>query len=482
MSVKHTTDYAPLIDAVASVKVERIAREVVHLLRRKVSPFLIIGEAGIPAAWGDTEGHPLCALAAGGHIADWMRYIPSSGEADDEEHRLLGTALPLTQALAFAAPAVKTGEHTQPALPAPLFPANITHPDGMGGALREAVCAGQVSKTQQLLLGYYATGTDYRSYLTNVYRAISDHYPDDGHVLMFAHRSSQVLDMAGWANKLPPFIFWLTPHLASTRPDAPFLAEVQGFLDDPAHDLKPLRTRLTPANDAAAGPALRQAILQGSLAETCAAVLAALKNGARGPAVGSVIVLAAARRLLNAPEQDAAAVLRGLHGLLVASAARTAVTQVQDVEVLPILFIAAAAVNALRDVEQAEAARTAVPARAGASSLVGGILAPVLLRSLAQQLEAGDDQAAQTSVRRYLQLGHPERSLVATIASVACQGDASSDQGHTLLLAQAAAEEYLALPAHLHSEGDILLAVGVRAATRRPRETQILAAVQQASV
>jgi hypothetical protein len=481
VSVKHTTDYAPLIDAVASVNAAHIAREVVHLLRRKVSPFLIIGNAGVPAAWGDTEGHPLCTLAAGGHIADWMRYIPSSGESDDEERHLLGPALPLTAALAFAAPAVKAGIHTQPVLPEPLFPANITHPQGMDGALRETVRAGQADTTRRLLLGYYATGTDYRSYLMNVYRAITEHYPEDGHVLIFTHRSSQVLDMAGWADKLPPFISWLTPHLANTRPNAPFLAEVQSFLSDPAHDLKPLRTRLAPANNIAAGPELRQAILHGSLEETCAAVLAALKNGATGPAIGSVIALAAARLLLNAPEGDAETISRVAHGLLIASAARTAVSQIQNMEVLPILFIAAAAVNALRDVEQGEAPRASGQVRLSAGGLVGGILAPVLLRSLEQQLESGDEQAAQTSAHRYIQLGHPARGLAATIAAVACQGDASSDQGHTLLLAQAAAEEYLALPPHLQGEGETLLSVGVRAAAHRPPQTHILEAVRRAS-
>lgn len=481
MSVKHTTDYAPLIDAVASARVSHIAREVFHLLRKKVSPFFIIGQVGVPAAWGDTEGHPLCALAAGGHIADWMRSIPSSGEADDDERRLIATALPLTLALALAAQAVHAGQRAQVELPAPLFPANISHPQGMGGALREAVCAGQINRTQQLLLGYYATGTDYRSYLTNVYQAITEHYTGDGHTLIFAHRSSQVLDMAGWANKLPPFIFWLTPHLATSQPDAPFLSEVQAFLRDPAHDLKPLRTRLAPANNAAAGVSLRQTILQGALEETCNAVLAALLNGAKPPAVGSVIALAAARRFLNTAESDPAAVLRAAHGLLVASAARTAVTQIQDVEALPILFIAAAAVNALRDVEQVETAKTSVPSARTGSSLVGGILAPVLLRTLERQIESGDDQDAQASTRRYLQLGHPARGLVATIASVACQGDASADQGHVLLLAQAAAEEYLALPPQLQNEGEALLAVGVRVATHRSRERHILEAVQEAS-
>ena len=482
MSVKHTTDFAPFIDAVASTRHERIAQEVVRLLRNTVSPFIIIGQAGVPTAWGDSNGHPLCALAAGGHIADWMRSIPRGAEREEEERRLLAPALPLTMALALAAPAVRAGERSQAELLPPLFPANITHPQGMDGALREAVCSGQITRTQQLLRGYYATGTDYRAYLANVYRAITEHYTDDGHVLIFAHRSSQVLDMAGWANKLPPFIYWLTPHLATSHPDAPFLGEVHTFLNDPAHSLKPLRTRLKPASNAAAGAALRQAILQGTLGETCDATFAALLNGAQAPAVGSVIVLAAAQRLLNAPESDPGAVLRAAHGLLLASAARAAVTQIQEIEVVPIIFIAAAAVNALRDVEQLEAAKTSTPSvRASSSILGGGMLAPVLLHSLERQLESGDDQAAQASTRRYLQLGHPARGLVATIASVACQGDATSDQGHSLVLAQTVAEEYLALPPHLQSEGESLLSVGIRVATRRPKETSILEAVRRAS-
>jgi hypothetical protein len=477
VSVKHTTDYEPLIDAVASQEVDQIAQEVVHLLRRNVSPFFIIGHAGVPAAWGDSEGHPLCGLAAGGHIAAWMRYIPASSESDDEERRLLGTALPLTAALAFAAPAIKAGAENQPALPKPLFPANIDHPEGMDGALREAVRTGQAGKVRRLLLGYYATGTDYRSYLMNVYRAITEHYSEDGHALILTHRSSQVLDMAGWANKLPPFIYWLTPHLANASPNAPFMEELQAFLHEPAHDLKPLRTRLAPANNAAAGAELRRAILQGSLTETCDAVLAALNKGAKGPAVGSVIALAAARRFLNTPADDAQAISQATHALLTASAARTAVSQIQNVEILPVLFIAAATVNALGEAQQAE---TPAHPRMSAGSLVGGILAPVLLRSLEQQLESGDAQAAQISAHRYIQLGHPAQGLAATIAAVACRGDAQSDEGHTMLLAQAAAEEFLALPPHLQSEGDPLLSVGVRAATQRPNDTRILEAVQKA--
>jgi hypothetical protein len=481
VAVKHTTDYAPLIDAVASANVNHIAREVAHLLRRKVSPFFIIGKVGVPAAWGDTDGHPLSGLGAGGHIADWTRYIPASGEDDDEEHRLLRPTLPLTVALAFAAPAVRAGAHHQQELPEPIFPATVNHPGGMDGALREAVNTGQVERTLRILLGYYATGTDYRSYLMNVYRALTEHYPADGHALIFTHRSSQVLDMAGWADKLPPFIYWLAPHLADKQPNAPFLADVQTFLSDPAHDLKPLRTRLAPANNAAAGAELRQAILHGSLEETFAAVLAALNNGAKGPAIGSVIALAAARRYLNTKEGDADASQRAAHGLLLASAARTAVSQVQNIEVLPLLFIAAAAINTLRDVEPAEAPQPIAHPRASAGALIGGILAPVLLRSVEQQLADGDEQAVLTSAHRYLQLGHPAHGLAATIASVACQSDASSDQGHSLLLAEAAAEEFLALPAHLQSEGETLLAVSVRAALQRPHDPQMQEAVRQAS-
>ena len=484
MSVKHTTDFAPLIDGVASGRLERIAGETVHLLRRMVPPFFLIGHTGVPAAWGDSEGHPVSALAAGGQIADWTRFIPASSEAESEEQRWLAAALPLTAALAVASQEIQASQRIQHTLPAPLFPANITHPGGMSGALCEAVREGQVTRTEQLLLGYYGTGTDYRAYLTNVYHSIIEHYTGDAHSLIFTHRSSQVLDMAGWGNKLPAFIHWLAPLLATKQSDAPFMAEVTAFFGDPAHELKPLRTRLAPANPAAAGAQLRQTILQGSLGETCTAVYTALMNGAQSHAVGSVIVLAAARRFLATPESDAEARMRTAHVLLVASAARTAVNQLQDVELLPLLFIAAAAVNGLREEEQIEAPQAAAISgritTAGAS-LAGGILAPVMLRSLERQLESGDEPAAQATIRRYLQLGHPAHGLVALLALVACRGDATSDAGHTLLLAQAAAEEYLALPpALLGSEGEALLLVGVQAASRRPVGSSILEAVQRA--
>jgi hypothetical protein len=481
VSVRHMTNYEPLLDAIARTRAEYIAQEVVQLLQSQVPPFFIIGQAGVPAAWGDSEGHALCALAAGGHLADWTRSIPASAETTSDEERLIAAALPLTQALTLAAPAVKAGHTSPPALPAPLFPANITHPDGMEGALRQAVSAGQVERTSQLLLGYYATGTDYRAYLANVYQAFIEHYTNDGHTLIDIHRSSQVLDMAGWANKLPPFIHWLAPRLAATAPQPAFVAEVHAFLHAPEHSLAFLRTRLSPAKNTAADARLLQAILQGSLTDTCNAIFTALTAGAQAPAVGSVIALAAARRYLDASEGNTRA--RALHGVLLASAARTAVAQIQDVEIMPLLFLVAAAINTQHTDRQGEAPKAASGAtRAASGTLAGGLIAPSLLRSLEHQLEQGEEAAAEISARRYLQLGHPARGLVATIASVASQGDATSDQGHTLLLALAAGEEYLALPPHLgaSSEGEALLLAATRAAIQRPQGHTIREAVRQA--
>ncbi|HEY7124792.1 MAG TPA: hypothetical protein VH540_12625 [Ktedonobacterales bacterium] len=481
MSVQHTTNYEPLLDAIVSTRATSIAKEVVHLLKNQAPPFFIIGQAGIPAAWGDSEGSPLCALAAGGHLADWARSIPASAESATDENRLIAAALPLTQALVLAAPAVKAGHKSHATLSDPIFPANITHGGSMLGALKEAVSKGQTERTIKLLLGYYATGTDYRSYLANVYQAFIEHDTGDGRTLIYIHRSSQVLDMAGWADKLPPFIHWLTPHLATTDAQPAFVAEVQAFLSAQEHSLDFLRTRLSPAKNTAADAKLLQTILQGSLEDTCNAIFAALKEGAHGPAVGSVIALAAARRYLDAPESDSRELAR--HGVLLAGAARTAVAQLQEVEVLPLLFLVAAAINTNRPGEQSEAQkRASSAARAASGTLAGGLIASSLLRSLERQLEDGEEAAAEISARRYLQQGHPARGLVATIASVASQGDATSDQGQTLLLTLAAGEEYLALPPHLHtSEGEALLSVAIRAAIQRPQERTVAEAVRTAA-
>ena len=78
---------------------------------------------------------------------------------------------------------------------------------------------------------------------------------------------------------------------------------------------------------------------------------------------------------------------------------------------------------------------------------------------------------ATVTTRRYLTLGHDLRALFGTIAIAASWTDAAADQGHTLQIVQAAAEEYLNWPVTLPATNhEILLQVALRAAAFGKRD------------
>lgn len=131
------------------------------------------------------------------------------------------------------------------------------------------------------------------------------------------------------------------------------------------------------------------------------------------------------------------------HGLLFSSAIHTVFHQIQDVEVLPLLFTSAAFINALqKEIEtQPEAdERSSAVASASSSIIGGGLIAASQLEALTAQLKARDLVGATATTRRYLILGHDPRALFGTIALAASLADATADQGHTLQIVHAAAE------------------------------------------
>ena len=58
-----------------------------------------------------------------------------------------------------------------------------------------------MENVRRILLGYYATGTDYRNILTAIYAALDLRYPEGGKPLSFAVAGSRVLDMADWGDR-----------------------------------------------------------------------------------------------------------------------------------------------------------------------------------------------------------------------------------------------------------------------------------------
>ena len=109
------------------------------------------------------------------------------------------------------------------------------------------------------------------------------------------------------------------------------------------------------------------------------------------------------------------------------------------------------------------------PVSATRSTIMGGgLIAPSLLETLGEQLQAQDLNGALATARRYLLLGHDIRAMFAIIALAAAQDDATADAGHTLQITQAAGEEYMAWPAALRDTNiDGLLHVALRAVIRQ---------------
>jgi hypothetical protein len=139
------------------------------------------------------------------------------------------------------------------------------------------------------------------------------------------------------------------------------------------------------------------------------------------------------------------------------------------VEALPLLFIAASFLNVLHK-ELGEQAVTTQPATTRSPILGGGLIAPALLDTLSEQLDAQDLTGALSTARRYIQLGHDARSLFAVIGLISARADAAADQGHTMQIVQAAGEEYIGWPTVLtdtNIEGFIDVAIRATAFAQR---------------
>jgi len=416
-------------------------------------PAKVAGSVGLPALWGGAEPHHLAAFAAVGHIADWSRAIPIGPEPADDTRRKLSAALPLVQGFLAVADAVRKGlPEPTPKLPEPLLPAEVKNENGAVGGVREAFAKRDVDTLRRILLGFHATGTDYKTVLVAIYSSLAHRYPEGGHPLVYANAGSNVLDMAEWGNHQPPLIYWYPPIMVDTTPDAPAAQSAQQFAADQAHDLGWLRTRLSIPKEEAAGAQFQQALFSGDATSACEATLTALRNGATTRGVAAGMALAAAQRLNAVAEGDRAELVRVGHVLQYVHAVHVAVTQVQDASVFPLVYTAAAAVNAL-----GPSRGPAAPSTPASAALAGGGLIPgAMLRTLEQQLLGGEATAATTTARRYIQMGHSARALAGIVGSVAATHNTTANDDyalHAMPMVAAAADEYLATPPALAQNG-----------------------------
>ena len=468
MAMIVSANITALLEAITRADEERVIAETLQLLGpEKVPPSKIAARVGIPAAWAGGDGHPLSTLSVTGRIAEWMRSIPIGPEPEAETRRALAPALPLVQGFLAVAAQVKQGlPEPHPELPQPIAPADVNHPDGALGALREAIASRDLTRTRAILMGYYATGTDYRSMLSAAYAALDLRYPDGGHPLIFAVAGSRVLDMADWGDRMPAYLYWMTPLILDKTPDSPVAEAARAYAATAGHDLLWLRTRLSIPKEEAAGQAFQRALVAGDAQAACDAVLQALRNGATPMGAAAGMAQAAANAVNAVPAGDRDGLIRAAHVLLYTHALHAATLQTQNPEIWPLLYTAACAVNSVKsagDTTAIERGVGGVPSQG-----FGGLMPASMLRALEQQITQGDTASALAVARRYVQMGHPTRALAGVVGGVAATRDATGTDAHalhTLPFVAAAAEEYITLPKALQSGGyNPLLTAAIRLA------------------
>jgi hypothetical protein len=465
VAVRNTlTTFIELISAGDQEGLTKAAHEVIA---RPEDASELIGQIGLVAMQGDSEGHAVLTLGAASMLCRWLialRHVMGT----DVQDQVLGVSL-VVQALMAAAPAVRIGKDAPQNYPPPLFPGEIsTDPAAVGNALHEAIFGRDTQMVERLLFGLFGTGADYRALTVRLYQGIGQTFQEDGHALLYALRGSQVLDAVEWSEDTPRYLHWLAPHLPLHTEEPSWIETVRLFLAEPSHNLASYRTRLAAPRNQNALPLRALLLSDATTPEVCQGVYDALiTNGASSRAIGSVIALAACDLLQTVGDEDRDLFVRASHGLLFASATRIVYTQVQEVEALPLLFTAAAYINALAKNLSGLTGQSTIT---HTSSAGGGMIAPSLLENLSTQIAAQNVGGAMTTVRRYNQLGHDKRALCAVIGLGAAHADAVADQGHTLQIVQAAGDEYLAWPHELastNSEGFLLVALRAAALATR---------------
>jgi hypothetical protein len=465
-SVAVHTNLSTFLDAVLAGDSQGLTRAVRELIPRAEDASELIGQVGLLAMRGDSEGHAVLTLAAASALCRWLIALR---HVFGEELREQTIGVPLVvQALMAAAPAVRAGKDAPRNYPQPIFPSDLSGDETVGSKMAQAIYGRDALTVERLLFGLYGTGADYRTSSIRIYDAISQTFQEDGHSLLDAARGAQLLDAVEWGEDAPDYIHWIAPHLPLHTEEPDWIETVRGFFKEDQHSLASYRTRLAAPQNVNALPLRALLLSDAATPKVCQGVYDALiKNGASARGVGSVIALAASDLLQTISDEDHDLFVRASHGLLYASATRLVYTQVQEVEALPLLFTAAAAVNALYKELSAQAmpSKAARPVSGG-----GGLIAPALLESLGEQIETQNLAGALATARRYIQLGHDTQALFSIIGLGAARADAAADQGHTLQIVLAAGDEYLAWPKELASTNiESFLQVALRAVIQARR-------------
>ncbi|GAC1361269.1 MAG: hypothetical protein NVS2B12_03210 [Ktedonobacteraceae bacterium] len=477
-AIELRVDIATLINAIISGDSERIIFVSRDLLQQERHADVLIGRIGMLAAPGDLTGHTTITLASAAMLARLLHARPAPLDTEvPSQTRALAL---FVQAMLTATPAVRAGHDAHIEYPRAFFPSELIDTGkSVNELMNEAIQKNDAELAERILRGFYGTGADYRTLQVRAYESVATTFHDGGHPLIYAVRGFQMLDAVEWGARVPIIIHWLAPHLTikpnSTQPA--WSEEVRHYTADPAHNLATIRTRLSAPKDTNALP-LRQLLLSNAdTTQVCQAVYDALiVNEASPRAVASVIALAAADLLQKVEAESRDLFINAAHGLLFASAARAIFKQVQDVEVLNVLFTSAAYVNALQKEITSQSGTNAQPIIPATPSSVagGGLIAVSQLETLEAQMKMQDVRGALTTAQRYLSLSHDARALFGTIGLAAALNDTSADEGHSLQIVEAASEAFTSWPTTLATVNiEPFLHVALRAASFGERNSTV---------
>jgi hypothetical protein len=478
-AVDMRADLSILIDSVISGDIKKIVAAAREYLRQDKAADVLIGRIGMIAAHGDTDGHPTLTLNAASMIARLAYWIPAPFDTNTLPKE---RNLPLfVQALKAATTCIQKGytDYTTPHYPDPFFPSELIHTNKtVSDVMRTAIATNDATLAERILLGLYGTGADYRTMQVRTYESISHTFHYEGHPFIFSVRGFQLLDAVEWGNRAPHIIHWLAPFLPLpiTNSEPSWIKTVRTFAAQ--HNLGIIRNRLAAAKNDNALPLHEILLSDTDTIHVCQEIYDALvTNGASTKAVAAVISLAAAHILQRVSVDDHARFITVAHGLLFSAALQTLFQQVQDVDVLNLLYVAASAINALHKETPATTATKQAPTDQSTHVPGGGLMALPLLDTLKTQITAQDLTSATNTAQRYLSLGHDPRALFGTIGLAAALVDTTTNQGHTLQIVQAANDALLYWPSSLTNTDTIAFVQLALCATIAGQRDPIVAAL-----
>ncbi|GHO45460.1 hypothetical protein [Ktedonospora formicarum] len=472
--VEMRVDLSSVLNAALEENTEKIIASGRELLQDTNSPDVLLGRLGMIAVHGDKDGHPSSTLGTAAMLSRLIHFMP---EPVNSTIPVKERALPIfVQAVKTASAALRAGSKVEPSYPEPLFPSDLGEKETVNEAMRKAVHNNDTSGVERLLFGLYGSGADYRTMEARIVESIADTFQDGGHPMIFAVRGFQLLDAVEWGDRVPNILHWLTPHLplSPTGNEPTWIKTVRTFASKPENSMKSVRTRLSTPKDENALELYKLLSSNVDTTQVCQGVYdTVIKKEVSPRAAASVIALAAADLLCTLDNVDHQQYLAIAHGLLYAAAVRQMMRRVQDVEILPSLYTAAAYINALYQEVSSSPMQQTEPTPAGTIP-GGGFIAGSQLETLQDQLKSRDFAGALATAQRYLKVGHDPRALFGAIAIAAGHVDATQDQGQTLQVVQAAAEEYMAWPKALaQTNTDAFIHVALHAIISGPQDPKV---------